>query len=264
MFFEEIGHIRFLSAFEWSWGKKDQWVAGRPFSALTLRIQGNCILTQGEKTEHPKAGDVMYMPRGISYHFKSDGGKMFAVHFESDIVSSQQMELLHPQDLPSVRLLFEQLIAAYSQPSDPYGFNTLSLLYKLLHELCPKEETKSSLEYEKLRPAIDHLHIHYTDSDLNIDTLCRKAFMSDTYFRRLFTSIYGQTPLHYLNRLRIEHAKALLREGSCSVAEVAAGSGFSDPKYFSTVFRAQTGQSPSVFRKESSAHLFSEEADENL
>jgi len=264
LFFKEIGHIHVLSAFEWSWGKKDQWVAGRPFSALTLRTQGSCTLTQGEKTEHPKAGDVMYMPKGVSYHLKSDGGKMLAIHFETATDISQKMELLHPNDVPAVRLLFEQLIAAHRQPSDPYGFDTLSLFYKLLHKLCPKEESKSNPDYEKLRPAIDHLHVHYTDSELDIDTLCRKAFMSDTYFRRLFTRLYGQTPLHYLNRLRIEHAKSLLRDGSGSVAEVAAGSGFSDPKYFSTAFRAQTGQSPSAFRKECSTHLFLEESDENL
>ena len=78
--------------------------------------------------------------------------------------------------------------------------------------------------------------------------LCDKAFMSDTYFRRLFVAVYGETPRQYINRLRVEHAQALLREWNYSVEQVARLSGFSDAKYFSTVFHRYTGRSPSQCR----------------
>ncbi len=72
--------------------------------------------------------------------------------------------------------------------------------------------------------------------------------MSDTYFRKMFFKVYGKTPLHYINTLRIERAKALLSESGITLEQVAIHSGFSDVKYFSSVFKSYTGISPSKYR----------------
>ena len=70
------------------------------------------------------------------------------------------------------------------------------------------------------------------------------------YFRRLFKHHVAVSPLRYLNGMRMERAKDLLRlESSLSVGEIALRCGFRDPLYFSTVFRNETGMSPMEYRK---------------
>lgn len=70
------------------------------------------------------------------------------------------------------------------------------------------------------------------------------------YFRRLFKHHVTVSPLRYLNGMRMERAKDLLRlESSLSVGEIALRCGFRDPLYFSTAFRNETGVSPMEYRK---------------
>ena len=70
------------------------------------------------------------------------------------------------------------------------------------------------------------------------------------YFRRCFKRHLLVSPLRYLNGMRMERAKDLLRlESSLSVGEIALRCGFRDPLYFSTAFRHETGMSPLEYRK---------------
>jgi two-component system response regulator YesN len=86
---------------------------------------------------------------------------------------------------------------------------------------------------------------------VQISELAALSGVSDTYFRRLFLETYGERPLDYLNRLRIGYARELLISGYYSTTEVALRSGFSDPKYFSTVFKRITGETPTEFKNKS-------------
>lgn len=55
------------------------------------------------------------------------------------------------------------------------------------------------------------------------------------------------TPAAILQDMRIEYSKKLLSEGNTSVKEVSFKVGFNDPKYFSKVFKAKVGMTPSQF-----------------
>ena len=71
--------------------------------------------------------------------------------------------------------------------------------------------------------------------------------LSQEYLTRTFRKYAGITPGKYLNRLRVEHAKALLRQKGRSVAFVSDACGFSNGNYFARVFRQFTGMSPGEF-----------------
>jgi two-component system response regulator YesN len=86
---------------------------------------------------------------------------------------------------------------------------------------------------------------------VQISALAALSDMSDTYFRRLFLEVFGERPLDYLNKLRVSYACELLTSGYYTVSEVAGRSGFPDPKYFSTVFKRITGESPTEFKNKS-------------
>lgn len=57
------------------------------------------------------------------------------------------------------------------------------------------------------------------------------------------------TVVSYINHLRIEAAKQLLASTDSSASEIAWQVGFESPKYFHRIFKAETGESPSAFRR---------------
>lgn len=68
--------------------------------------------------------------------------------------------------------------------------------------------------------------------------------MSYAHLARVFRRAFGVTPGRYLNAIRIEAARELLKHPGASVAETAYRTGFSDPAYFSRTFKKLTGVSP--------------------
>jgi two-component system, response regulator YesN len=71
---------------------------------------------------------------------------------------------------------------------------------------------------------------------------------SESYFSRQFSAEFGEHFSRYKMRYRIERAQELLSIPSVAIADVASVVGFTDPSYFSRVFRDFTGMTPSQYR----------------
>ncbi len=90
---------------------------------------------------------------------------------------------------------------------------------------------------------------------LTLEGVCRALGMSQTSVSRLFRTYARCSFVEYLTNLRVERAKALIaREPSRRMKEVACEAGFPDPLYFSRVFRAETGLTPTEFAKSCQAN----------
>jgi AraC-like DNA-binding protein len=98
-----------------------------------------------------------------------------------------------------------------------------------------------------LRRARDHIDRHYS-TPLDLDQLSRVAAVSKFHFVRGFEATYGETPIRYLTRRRIERAQSLLRTANLTVTEVCMLVGFSSLGSFSTRFTALVGESPTAYR----------------
>ena len=98
-----------------------------------------------------------------------------------------------------------------------------------------------------LRRARDLADRHY-DAPLDLDALAAAAHVSRYHFVRCFAETYGETPMRYLGRRRIERAQDLLRSANLTVTEVCSMVGFSSLGSFSSRFRELTGESPTAYR----------------
>lgn len=87
---------------------------------------------------------------------------------------------------------------------------------------------------------------HLSDSEFTIDSLCREMAMSRTLFYVKLKSYTGKSPQDFIRIIRLERASLMLRSGR-NVTDVAALTGFDNPKYFSTVFKKYFGVSPSKY-----------------
>ena len=68
---------------------------------------------------------------------------------------------------------------------------------------------------------------------------------TEAHFCRKFKDTTGLTPMNYLKIIRMEEAYKMLKNGECSISEVAMSCGFSDPNYFTRCFKGHFGMTPS-------------------
>jgi AraC-like DNA-binding protein len=94
---------------------------------------------------------------------------------------------------------------------------------------------------------IRYIESVYT-SDLSLEDICARFGCSASYASRLFRKYGGAGFCGIVNRLRVELAKSFLLSSDLSVQEISRIAGFSDPNYFSTVFRKAAGLSPRAWR----------------
>lgn len=105
--------------------------------------------------------------------------------------------------------------------------------------LQPREEAMASIR----QYVVDHV----SDENLSVDTMAAGMKTSRTGLYMLMRDLFGVTPASYILNIRLERSKQLLSEGR-STREVSNSCGFSDPKYFSKVFRKYYGVLPTAFR----------------
>ena len=94
---------------------------------------------------------------------------------------------------------------------------------------------------------IDYIERHYTDRDLSLKKLGEIYSYTDKYISALIRANLGVGFSDYVTKKRMENAKKLMSEGKRSVSDVAFFCGYSDPLYFSKVFKQTFGMSPSEY-----------------
>jgi len=99
-----------------------------------------------------------------------------------------------------------------------------------------------------LRRARDHIDRHHA-SPLDLDELAIVARVSKFHLVRTFEATYGETPMRYLTRRRIERAQDLLRGANLTVTEICMLVGFASLGSFSSRFHQLVGESPSAYRE---------------
>ncbi len=99
------------------------------------------------------------------------------------------------------------------------------------------------------------LHEHFADP-LSFADVARQLGMSQRTLNRRFKLATGMSPGRYLQQLRLDQARELLRDSNLPIAEIAVSVGYQDIGYFSTLFRAQMAQSPTEYRQAVRGKLF--------
>ncbi len=105
-----------------------------------------------------------------------------------------------------------------------------------------------AVEDEVVASVLRLIHERAT-AGLTAGEIARHLSISRRQIERRLREQLGVTLLEEIRRVRVERAKRLLAETDWAMPQVAAGSGFGDARRLSVVFKDQTGQSPSQFRR---------------
>lgn len=93
----------------------------------------------------------------------------------------------------------------------------------------------------------DWLDNHLSEP-IRMDELAARFHMTPRTFKRRFHNATGDTPLRYLQQLRLEKAKKLLEQPHRRLAEITRAVGYEDTSAFSRLFHARTGMTPGTYR----------------
>lgn len=120
---------------------------------------------------------------------------------------------------------------------------------------------------DKMRDAVSNMstggpdHTHYLikkayeyiddnfSKEISLGEISEELNISSYYFSKLFKDETGEGFVEYLTRRRIEKAKEMLKEPEKSIKEVCSDCGYSDPNYFSRIFKKSTGMTPTEYKE---------------
>lgn len=91
------------------------------------------------------------------------------------------------------------------------------------------------------------MHEYYQEG-ISLHSLAGRLNYSPRYLSMKFKQETGASPIGYLIRIRINHAKKLLRETDATLRDIAHHVGYTDEFYFNRQFKKQTGYSPGRYQ----------------
>ena len=112
--------------------------------------------------------------------------------------------------------------------------------------------THNNTDKEFLEKIVKIIEENVYESNFSTNDLYQFVNMSQSTLYRKLQVLIGISPNELIRKIRIKTACKLLLEKKLNVSEIAYDLGFSDPKYFSNIFKKEMGQSPSEYIKQNS------------
>jgi AraC-like DNA-binding protein len=125
--------------------------------------------------------------------------------------------------------------------------------FQHLATVQPRELAANQVDAEFLRKIVVIVEKSLADYEFDVDQLARQMAVSRRQLFRKFKAVAGCTPNVFIRDLRLKRAAQLLRESQLTVSEIIYAVGFSDPKYFRTIFRERFGVLPGEYSKPTKA-----------
>ena len=102
-------------------------------------------------------------------------------------------------------------------------------------------------ERNNINRAKDFLMEHYND-EYSLEKVAQIANLSNYHFIRVFKAQIGKTPYDYLLDIKIDKARAMLKDHNFSITDICFLCGFNSLNHFGSVFKRIVGVSPSYYR----------------
>ena len=129
-----------------------------------------------------------------------------------------------------------------------------SKIRQWLIEACTRisaQVKRERLDSTKLlaRNAKQYIEEHYMDPEISVEKLCAVLHVSPAYFSTVFKRETEMSFVSYLTEVRLPHALSLLNTTDDKTYVIAGKVGYTEPNYFSYVFKKRFGVSPSKYRQ---------------
>lgn len=223
---------------------------------------GWCVL--GGKRWKIGPAEALLIPRGTPHEYWADVQTPWSIHWVhysgitgdlmmNELAHDQRVLQVDTQSAWAIESLFRECFDAFAGGFVPQRMiYSAQVLHHLLGRLLYGNARYSPLQHahqrRTLEPTLAFLHQN-SARKLTLKEIADHAGISVSYLSALFKEQTGLSPMDYLIRYRMQRACALLSaQLSPSIAEVAYEIGYTDPYYFSRLFKKVIGIPPLHYR----------------
>lgn len=233
-----------------------------PYYKIVLVLRGSGFFVMDGYETLLRTGDVFFLFPHVKHHYYANrddpwelkwaafGGTSCAGLTQALSVTPEN-PILHNVMTRRLLTMLDGVIAGMEQEKT-VEYGALGSLYLLFDEILRIRENEALVQNEASEDALvekvlTFVSLNYAN-DLNVDVVRSHVNYSRSYFSHFFKKKTGMSLPQYINTLRVERAKELLRQTDLKVAEIANSIGYSDAFYFSRIFKQLTGQSPQQYK----------------
>lgn len=153
----------------------------------------------------------------------------------------------------SIRQCFENILDEMHSKQEGYLEICQNYLEILVRKICRKQCVTYDISDSKsgnreCHKAKQYIEANYPEK-ITLDGLAKISNINKYYLSHRFTEIYGKSPISYLNQVRINACKDLLKNTNHTIEEIAASTGFSSRSYLAQVFQKSCGMTCQQYRK---------------
>ena len=221
---------------------------------------GSATCTVDLVTYELTAGDILFVFSEQLHSYETSVGnpENYALLFPPDIPIFNELfatmlpvsPVLHGAANEELDMLFKAARKANHEKSselakgEVMGYIAI-ILAKILPQLPLKKKSDlvNKIEYVLIRYCAEN----YT-KPITLNEIAKKFGYTPEYFSRIFNEKYKTSFTNFINSLRVEEAKSLLKK-SDNITEVAFACGFSSIRNFNRVFKQKVGKTPYEYRR---------------
>ncbi len=150
------------------------------------------------------------------------------------IDSGADLYLSKPFDMDILRSSLAQLISSRQ------------IMFKKFYSGITKDgkEKTTTLDNEFIQKTLHFITENITDSQLSVESLSSKLFLSRSQLYRKIKALTGVSVNEFIRNVRLEKAKQIMEGGYTSVSEVSFNVGFTSPSYFTKCYKIKYGEFP--------------------
>jgi len=260
-----------------SYGRDIDYLHFHNYLEIGYCYEGEGTLTLGERDYRFTGGEISVIPRNYPHTTNSDpgtiskweylfvdvdglleelyqkGGNVKRMKYLQHRINSQAL-FRAIEEAPGLAKMIRGILDVMRETKEFYLEEAKGLMVALLVSIAretPDEKGPVEINGKVTIPvsrALDYITLHYMEP-LRVEELARWCHISETHFRRVFSTYMHMGPLEYINLVRVQSACNYLKNTDESMADIAGKCGFTTLSTFNRNFKQVTGVSPSEWRR---------------
>lgn len=228
---------------------------------LLYFIEGDCNIINGSDEIKAQKGDIIIFNSGdihcvncgektakyiilqIGYKFcEGVGFRFWDYTFKKKIVDSKIefiVKNIHTKSVNKNKFYLENI-----------KVKTLELLLELFENYVVEnpQNLENNSKMKITKDIIKYIQSHSCEP-ITVEQIAKYYGYTRFHISRVFKEVTGATVLDYINSIKVEQAKKLLKKSDDNIGEIALKCGFSNQGYFCKVFKKYENTSPFEYRK---------------
>jgi AraC-like DNA-binding protein len=224
--------------------------SNRRKSRLGIILEGSGAYIYLGKSLKVSKGDVVFIPENVYCYSEWHGDPKIEVtylscfmHYESFKYEPQKIEI--DAEAKNDILNISELLA---KNTDLDTLEAYSRFYRLLQSLIVKMKQSDIAIDKTLQTAIGYITDNW-NKEISVASIAKRCCVSESTLYHLFKKELGQTPISFINSIRINVSIEHLENSNYSISTISSLVGFNSENHFRKVFTDLTGTTPLKYRK---------------